>query len=212
MRRTISLALIFAWIGQTGCSPDVSTAHEGAIAVSGQFGLDQEAAALHSQLEGVQARASKSDTSSGDWPFFDDAVLRSLYPRSLQNLEAVKTLIVAENLDADLQILAVRIEQCLPLSKYVEFLGFAAQQFMSRRIRPETMESVIAPGAEWGVVLAMNYENAEVVKILSNLRDSPLASNRLKGVIRSVLSGEQAEFVRAQRDAGQSLPILSCNS
>jgi len=212
LKPAISLVLIAGCAAMIGCSPEVTGDAEGVVAVNELAASNHDVNELREELERIHLRAKHFDTSSGDWPYFSDAGLQHLYPRSIENLDAVKSLISLNTVDAEIQVLGIRIEQCLPLAEYLTLLEFAANGFLTGQVRPQVLEAAIAPGAEWGTAVVMSYEHRDVIRVLSAVRNSGRATDRLRTVIDGVLSGAQSRFVKGQRDAGATIPVLSCNS
>ncbi len=181
-----------------------------AISAGSQKGTSGQAYERYlADLKSITAVA-EAVSDDGHWPYFRSEKVRQLYASSSQHrLLALKVLADA-NAPNDVKMLAIWLQQCLPLAEYLDF-SKEALALQRRGILEESLLGVaIDPGEEWGTRFALEYRRAEIAAFLGEVARDPATSVDMRERIADILSGDRASYVIDAQAADGPLPRLKC--
>lgn len=174
---------------------------------------DQRINILYKTLSGISRKHKIYEffTDDADLFLFKDSRVIDLYRHPESHIKTTFALMAKSGVETSVKLIAVKVSQCLVLDKYLELLRVGLHDLEEGRLQPVVMEAVIAPGAEWGTVLYVNYEQPSVRVELEEVRTSKSSTERIKQLVDSVLSGRQAKYVKENAGPGHPMPIIGCD-
>lgn len=166
--------------------------------------------ALAQSLTGLRVRFMILNDESGDWPYFSAPTAHAIYGRGEENASDTKRLLVDPAVSTEIKVLAARFSQCMSVQSLLGLIGYVSEEVKAGRVDPAVLRALVSPGAEWGTQLYLNHGDASVVRVLSSIASDPATDDQLKEAIDSILSGDQADYVRAYDQPNEPLPRMPC--
>ena len=111
---------------------------------------------------------------------------------------------------ADAKRVAVLVMQCLPIDEYVDFLRLTFENVRAGRCPESVLSKAIFPGADWGFVVAENYQRDDVRELLLSIEASSVGGDAMHAKIESIFDGHTAEYLKHLRETGAAVPAIGC--
>lgn len=203
MRSPILLATLFLFIGCTAADP------------ASQFETSSQkynSIRLLEELRAIDMTARVYSDDSSNWPYFKNPRVVALYTNPSLHLDASLELWRRPDVPIDLKKLAARLLQCVSLAEYLALTEAAWLDVKRGLVPPEVLETLVAPGSDWGTQVELSYRDPTVARLLGRIAEDASSTEKLKATIAGILSGEAAEYVRAYDLPTEPLPRLSCTS
>lgn len=150
-------------------------------------------------------------SEDGFLPYLQNPDVKNLYGKSEETYPLVIQILKDKDISPPVKQLAVRLQQCLPLERYIEFLRESHGLFKKGEISADDLATVISPGTEWGVMVGVEYKNPDISAILGQISKDPHAPRKLKDAAVGMMSGDIVGYLDAYASLNNPLPRLRCD-
>jgi hypothetical protein len=158
------------------------------------------------ELKKIESLGSSDITSHRK--YFSNPAVKEIYENTSKYLDIHQRIWLDPSNDIKLKILSVRLAQCLPKNNRISVLRYVFEEYKKSNVSSELVETFLLPGDEWSTWWALHYNDSDVVKILSDIKNDPQSSNAIISATEELLSGSRKEYIEANNEG--NFPKIIC--
>jgi hypothetical protein len=167
-------------------------------------GRPPDAVAVGARIDAIVAGIREPEFDDELW---ESSALREMYRNSTLFLPGIESYLrtnpAAAEIKAHVALLAL---QCLPLGQYLGFTSRLAKAGKGEIGEWALFYSVV-PGFEWSLRLGLEYKDARVRAVLSDVAASANADDQVRSAVEGILRGDVARTAKRDKDRA----LLKCH-